>query len=79
MDCIAVQDGRIGQLIQVCREMSDPKTRRREIRALCRAAVDIPHARDAQLLILSQGPNEVIRQDGLEIQALDVIEWLLNK
>jgi len=77
VDCIALKDGRIQQLIQVCREMSDPKTRNREIRALCRAAVDIPYARDAQLLILSQGPGEVIRQDGLEIQVVDVIEWLL--
>jgi len=79
VDCIALQDGRIRQLIQVCREMGDPKTRNREIRAICRAAVDIPYARDAQLLILSQGPAEVIRQDGLGIQVVDVIEWLLQE
>jgi hypothetical protein len=78
VDCIALQDGRIRQLIQVCREMGDPGTRNREIRALCRAAGDIPYAGDAQLLILSQGPAEVIRQDGLEIQVVDVIEWLLG-
>lgn len=38
----------------------------------------ISHARDARLLILSNRPEEVIRQDGLEIQVVDVIEWLLN-
>jgi predicted AAA+ superfamily ATPase len=79
VDCIALKDGKIHKLIQVCQEMSDPKTRNREIRALCRAAVDIPHARDARLLILSNGQGEVIRQDGLEIQVVDVIEWLLDK
>ena len=78
VDCIALKDGKIQQLIQVCQEMSDPKTRNREIRALCRAAVDIPYAQDARLLILSQGPGEVIRHDGLEIQVVDVIEWLLG-
>ena len=78
VDCIALKDGKIQQLIQVCQEMSDPKTRNREIRALCRAAVDIPYARDARLLILSNGQAEVIRQDGLEIQVVDVIEWLLG-
>ncbi|MBW6487413.1 MAG: ATP-binding protein [Syntrophobacterales bacterium] len=79
VDCIALQDGRIRQLIQVCQDMSDPRTRNREIRALCRAAVDIPYARDAQLLILSHGPAEVIRHDGLEIQVVNVIEWLLGQ
>lgn len=78
VDCIALKDGRIDLLIQVCQEMGDPKTRNREIRALCRAAVEIPYARDARLLILSQGPGEVIRQDGLKIEVQDVIEWLLN-
>jgi predicted AAA+ superfamily ATPase len=66
VDCIALKDGRIHMLIQVCQEMGDPKTRNREVRALCRAAVDIPYARDARLLILSQGPGEVIRHDGLD-------------
>jgi predicted AAA+ superfamily ATPase len=78
VDCIALKDGRIHLLIQVCQDMGAPKTRNREIRALCRAAVDIPYARDARLLILSQGAGEVIRQDGLEIQVIDVIEWLLG-
>jgi len=78
VDCIALKDGRIQLLIQVCREMGDPKTRNREMRALWRAASEIPHAQDAQLLILSPGPGEVVRQDGLEIQVVDAIEWLLK-
>jgi predicted AAA+ superfamily ATPase len=73
-----LKDGRIDLLIQVCREMGDPKTRNREIRALCRAAVDIPYARDARLLVLTQGPEEVVLHDGLEIQVVDVIGWLLG-
>lgn len=79
VDCIALQDGRIQQLIQVCQGMSEPRARNREIRALFRAAIEIPHAQDARLLILSQGPGEVIRHDGLEIQVVDVIGWLLNR
>lgn len=78
VDCIALKGGRIELMIQVCQEMSDPGTRNREIRALCRAAVEIPHAREARLLILSRGPGEAIRQDGLEIRIVDVIAWLLE-
>jgi hypothetical protein len=29
-------------------------------------------------MILSHGPGEVIRQDGLEIYVVDVIGWLLG-
>lgn len=78
VDCIVLKDGRIELLLQVCREMSDDRTRKREIRALCKAAVEIPYASDARLMILSQGPGEVIRQDGLEIRIADVIGWLLG-
>ena len=78
VDCIALKDGRIHFLVQVCQEMNNPKTRNREIRALCRAAVDIPYAHDARLLILSKGPGEVIRCDGLEIHIVDAIEWFLG-
>jgi hypothetical protein len=59
--------------------MSEPGARNREIRALFRAAIEIPHAQEARLLILSQGPGEVIRHDGMEIQVVDVIGWLLDK
>lgn len=60
VDCIVLKDGRIELLVQVCQEMTNPKTRNREIRALCKAAAEIPFARDARLMILSQGPGEVI-------------------
>ena len=78
VDCIVLKDGRIELLLQVCQEMSDSKTRNREIRALCKAAAEIPHAQDARLMILTQGSGEVIQQDGLEIQVVDVIGWLLG-
>ena len=78
VDCIVLEDGRIELLLQVCQEMGDQKTRNREIRAICKAAVEIPHARGARLMILTHGFGEVIRQDGLEITVVDVIEWLLG-
>lgn len=78
VDCIALKDGQIHLLMQVCQEMIKPKTRNREIRALFKAAVDIPYAHDAKLLILSKGPGEVIRHEGMEIQVVDVIEWLIG-
>ena len=58
--------------------MSEPKTRNREIRALLKAVSEIPHSRDARLVILSHGPGETIQQDGLEISVVDVIGWLLG-
>lgn len=78
VDCIVLRDGRIEQLIQVCQEMTDPKTRNREIRALCKAVAEIPFAKDARLIILSHGVNDIILQDGLEIQLINVISWLLG-
>jgi hypothetical protein len=78
VDCIVEKDGRVELLLQVCQEMSDPKTRNREIRALLKAVAEIPHSRDARLVILSHGPGETIQQDGLEISVVDVISWLLG-
>lgn len=78
VDCIVLKDGRIEVLVQVCQEMSDQKTRNREIKALCKASVEIPHARNARLMILSQGAGEVVQRDGVEIRVVDVIEWLLG-
>lgn len=78
VDCIVLRDGRIQLLVQVCQEMNDTKTRNREIKALYKAATEIPHARDARLMILSHGLNEMIQQDELTIHVVDVIEWLLG-
>ena len=78
VDCIVEKDGRVELLLQVCQELSDPKTRNREIRALLKAVSEIPHSGDARLVILSHGPGETIQQDGLEISVVDVIGWLLG-
>jgi len=78
IDCIVLRDGRIELLLQVCLDMSDGKTRNREIRALCKASAEIPHAGDARMMILTQGAGEIIRHDGMEIKVVDVIEWLLG-
>lgn len=78
IDCIVLTDGRIELMVQVCQEMNDPKTRHREIRALGKAAGEIPHAQDARLMILTSGPGEVIQQDGREIEIVNLSGWLLG-
>jgi uncharacterized protein len=78
VDCVVERDGRVEMLVQVCQEVGDAKTRNREIRALLKAVAEIPHCREARLVILSHGPGETIRQEGLEISVVDVIGWLLG-
>jgi predicted AAA+ superfamily ATPase len=64
------------QLIQVCAELDDPETFRREIRALEEAAADYP---DADRLLLTLDRSGLERELPAGIAAKTTYEWMLEE
>jgi len=62
------------ELIQVCADLSDPETRRRELRALTAAAKEHPRA-TRRLLVLDRDARGQAEASGIEV--LPAYEWLL--
>ena len=66
----------VEQLIQVCYDISNPKTLKREIDALEEAAGELSCQ---NLLLITWDREEVIRQGGYEIRMLPAYRWLLGE
>ena len=64
------------QLIQVAKNMTDPVTRERELRAL-RIAVHALKAKQA--IVLSSANDEDVNVDGVNVQIRSLSEWLLEE
>lgn len=62
-------------LIQVCESMTDPQTKKREVRALTEAMAELDLGKG---LILTRGEDEVMGVDGGIIEVLPVWRFLLN-
>lgn len=65
----------VDQLIQVCYDISNPKTLKREIDALEEAASELACP---NLLLLTWDREEVIERSGREIQLLPAYKWLMG-
>jgi len=67
----------VTRLIQVCRDMSDPKTRHREIRALLKAGAELK-CRDLLILTEDTQKEEAAEWFGFkwEIRYLPMWKWL---
>ena len=63
------------QLIQVCYDITNPKTFRREIAALVEASSELACK---NLLIITWDKQEVIEIKGHKIDLLPAYKWLLN-
>jgi len=64
------------QLIQVARNMENPTTRKREIRALSDALKGV---KVESALILSDANENEFLLDGVKVETRSVAEWLLNQ
>ena len=76
VDFVIADRGQVTQLIQVSYDISNPKTKEREIRGLFNAA-KMFHC--SNLLLLTYENHLDITQDGISIVVKDVSEWLCEK
>jgi hypothetical protein len=75
IDFVCRRGNRIEQLIQVCYDISNSKTMKRETDALIEASAELMCT---NLLLLTWEKEEVIKRDELTIQLLPVYKWLCN-
>jgi len=77
VDFLIKEREKITHLIQVSWSLEDDKTKKRELRALAKSAIELTHTTDTRLMLLTmdESSREVI--DGVEIEVVNVLEWLL--
>lgn len=73
-DFVVTHGSRIEQLIQVCYDISSPKTRKRELTGLVKAAKKI---NCHNLLLLTFDTKEQVEMDGETINVVPAIEWMV--
>lgn len=80
VDFIVKEGLRISQLIQVCADISNPKTLKREMRALTRASLEL-NCTDMLLLNDRIDGSETLNWQGAEhkIRIMPVWKWLENR
>lgn len=75
VDFVVRTEGVTNELIQVCYDLSDPKTRKREVAGLLRAAEDL--ACD-NLIIFTWDEEDEITEQGRSIKLLPAWKWFLG-
>ena len=75
VDLVVAKDGNVRELIQVSYDISNEKTRKREIRGLKNAAKQL---KCNNLTLITFEDNETIEEDGLTINVIPATEWLLR-
>ncbi len=75
VDFLLRKTGEADQLIQVCYDLSESKTRQREIQALCAAGVELKHTRGTILTWDEEGQENI---HGFNISLKPAWKWLLQ-
>lgn len=76
VDFVIAKDGNVRELIQVSYDISNEKTRNREIRGLKNAAKKL---KCNNLTLITFEKHETIKEDNYTINVIPASEWLLNK
>ena len=75
VDFIVAKGGVVEGLYQVCYDMSNEKTRRREVNGLLRGAKKF-HCNNLTIITFSQA--ETIVEGGLTIHVVPAVHWLIG-
>jgi len=75
IDFLCDRRGRIMKLVQVAYEISDEKTRERELSALFDMGREF---KCDDLLLVTDHDNEVVERDGHKVRIVDIVTWLLE-
>ena len=76
VDFVCRQGYRIEQLIQVCYDITNPKTLKREVEALIEASSELACT---NLLLITWNNEDVIIKGELSIKLLPAVKWLCDK
>ena len=76
IDFVVVDHGHVDELIQVSADISTPKTRERELRALRNGAKKFSCDK---LLLLTLNDEDTIEQDGVTIKVMPAAQWFLEQ
>jgi predicted AAA+ superfamily ATPase len=77
VDFLVKEREKITHLIQVSWTLEDEKTKKRELRALAKSAVELKHTAETKLMLLTMDESSSEEIDGVEIEVLNILEWLL--
>jgi predicted AAA+ superfamily ATPase len=75
IDFVCRKGYRVEQLIQVCYDITSPKTLKREIDALLEASAELACI---NLLLITWDNEEVIKKGELTIRLIPAYKWLCN-
>lgn len=67
----------ITHLMQVSQTIADEKTKKRELRALIKAADELKHSNKIELLLLTMDATQEETVDDYTIKIVNILEWLL--
>jgi predicted AAA+ superfamily ATPase len=77
VDFLVKEREKITHLIQVSWTLEDEKTKKRELRSLAKSAVELKHTSETKLMLLTMDESSSTEIGGVEIEILNVLEWLL--
>lgn len=75
VDFVVRNGNRVEQLIQVCSDLTDPDTRKRELRALLKAAREL---RCSRLLVVTEDRDTIENVKGRGVVFIPLWKWLLG-
>jgi uncharacterized protein len=72
-----VKDGlQVSEMIQVCYDLSNPKTKKRELSALLHASAEL---KCKQLKVITWDMDTILHEKGHEIEILPAVKWILGR
>jgi len=77
VDFLVKQREQITHLVQVSQTLKDEKTKKRELRALVKASAELKYTKETKLWLITMDESSVEVVDGVEIEVVNVLEWLL--
>jgi len=77
VDFLVKQREKITHLVQVSQTLKDEKTKKRELRALVKASAELKYTKETKLWLITMDESSVEMVDGVEIEVMNVLEWLL--
>lgn len=78
VDFLVKQREKVTHLIQVSVTLEDAKTKKRELRALLKASQELKYTDGTKLLLITMDESSIEVVDGVEIEVVNVLEWLLG-
>ena len=77
VDFVVKNREKITHLIQVSLSLENEKTKKRELRALVKAANELKYSDNMELLLITMDESSTQKIDKVEIKTVNILEWLL--